>query len=59
MSLVMITGGIDISVVAVTSLVCMCCAMNLDYGQGNVVPSVLIAPGIGPLLALVQCYLIA
>ena len=47
MSLVMITGGIDISVGAVTALVCMCCAMNLDYGGGNVVTSVLIALGIG------------
>ena len=47
MSLVMIPGGIDISVGAVTALVCMCCAMNLDYGGGNVVTSVLIALGIG------------
>ena len=59
MSLVMITGGIDISVGAVTSLVCMCCAMNLDYGGGNVVTSVLIALGIGTAFGLVQGYLIA
>jgi len=59
MSLVMITGGIDISVGAVTALVCMCCAMNLDYGGGNVVTSVLIALGIGTAFGLVQGYLIA
>ena len=59
MSLVMITGGIDISVGAVTALVCMCCAMNLDYGGGNVVTSILIALGIGTAFGLVQGYLIA
>ena len=32
MSLVMITGGIDISVGGVVALVSMCCAVNLDYG---------------------------
>ena len=48
-----------ISVGAVTALVCMCCAMNLDYGGGNVVTSVLIALGIGTAFGLVQGYLIA
>ena len=36
MSLVMITGGIDISVGGVTALVSMCCAVYLDYHGGNV-----------------------
>ena len=31
MSLVMITGGIDISVGTLTALVCMSCAVNLDF----------------------------
>ncbi|MBR6923565.1 MAG: sugar ABC transporter permease YjfF, partial [Oscillospiraceae bacterium] len=54
MSLVMITGGIDISVGAVTSLVCMCCAVHLDFKGGNVFTSILIALGIGLLFGLVQ-----
>ncbi len=59
MSLVMITGGIDISVGAVTSLVCMCCAVHLDFNGGNVFTSILIALGIGLLFGLVQGFLIA
>lgn len=59
MSLVMITGGIDISVGAVTSLVCMCCAVNLDFKGGNVFTSILIALGIGTLFGLIQGFLIA
>ena len=35
MSIVMITGGIDISVGAVTSLVCMACAVNLENQGGR------------------------
>ena len=59
MSLVMIIGGIAISVGAVTALVCMCCAMNLDYQGGNILTSILIALGIGTAFGLVQGYLIA
>ncbi|MBP1592458.1 MAG: sugar ABC transporter permease YjfF [Oscillospiraceae bacterium] len=59
MSLVMITGGIDISVGAVTSLVCMCCAVHLDFNGGNVFTAILIALGIGLLFGLVQGVLIA
>ena len=51
MSVVMITGGIDISVGAVTSLVCMACAVNLEQRGGNIVTVILIGLGIG--LALV------
>ena len=36
MSLVMITGGIDISVGGVVALVSMCCAVYLDYHGGNI-----------------------
>lgn len=59
MSLVMITGGIDISVGGVTALVSMCCAVYLDMHGGNVVMSMLIAIAIGLAFGLVQGYLIA
>ena len=47
MSLVMITGGIDISVGMVTALITMSCAVHLDYQGGNIVTAALIALGIG------------
>lgn len=59
MSLVMITGGIDISVGGVTALVSMCCAVYLDHQGGNIFVSILIALGIGLAFGLVQGYLIA
>lgn len=59
MSIVMITGGIDISVGGVTALVSMCCAVYLDYHQGNVVVSMLIALAIGLAFGAVQGYLVA
>ncbi len=59
MSLVMITGGIDISVGMLTALVCMSCAVNLDFNGGNVLTAILIALGIGTAFGLVQGYLIA
>lgn len=59
MSLVMITGGIDISVGGITALVTMCCAVYLDYHDGNVFGAMLIALGIGLAFGLVQGLLIA
>lgn len=59
MSLVMITGGIDISVGGVAALVSMCCAVYLDLHDGNVVGAILIALGIGLAFGLVQGYLVA
>lgn len=59
MSLVMITGGIDISVGTLTALVCMSCAVNLDYQGGNVTTAILITLGIGTAFGLVQGFLIA
>lgn len=59
MSIVMITGGIDISVGGVTALVSMCCAVYLDYHQGNVFVSMLIALAIGLAFGTVQGYLVA
>ncbi|MBO4241750.1 MAG: sugar ABC transporter permease YjfF, partial [Clostridiales bacterium] len=59
MSLVMITGGIDISVGQVTALVCMACAVHLDFHGGSVFTSLLIALGIGLAFGLVQGFLVA
>ena len=59
MSLVMITGGIDISVGGVVALVSMCCAVYLDYHDGTILGSVLIALGIGLAYGLVQGFLVA
>lgn len=59
MSLVMITGGIDISVGKLTALVCMSAAVNLDYNGGSILTSILIALGIGLAFGIVQGYLVA
>lgn len=59
LSLVMITGGIDISVGGVTALITMCCAVYLDFQGGSVVGSMLMALAIGTCFGLVQGYLIA
>lgn len=59
MSLVMITGGIDISVGGVTALVSMCCAVYLDYKGGNVFMAVVIAIAIGLAFGAFQGVLVA
>lgn len=59
MSLVMITGGIDISVGGVVALVSMCCAVYLDYHDGTIFGSILIALGIGLAYGIVQGFLVA
>lgn len=59
MSLVMITGGIDISVGGVVALVSMCCAVYLDYHDGTIFESILIALGIGLAYGIVQGFLVA
>ena len=64
MTLVMITGGIDISVGQVTCLVCMACAVHLQkvndgLAQGNVFTSILIALSIGLAFGIVQGFLVA
>ena len=59
MSLVMITGGIDISVGGVTALVSMCCAVYLDYKGGNVLMAVVIAILIGLAFGAFQGALVA
>ncbi len=59
MTLVMITGGIDISVGGVTALISMCCAVFLDKQGGNVIGAIFIAVGIGLAFGIVQGFLIA
>ena len=59
MSVVMITGGIDISVGKLTALICMSAAVNLDYQGGSVLSALLLALGIGLAFGLVQGYLVA
>lgn len=58
-SLVMITGGIDISVGGVVALVSMCCAVYLDHHNGNVFGAILIALAIGLAFGIVQGFLVA
>ena len=59
MSLVMITGGIDISVGGVVALVSMSCAVYLDFQGGGVFGSLLIALGIGLAFGAFQGFLVA
>jgi ribose/xylose/arabinose/galactoside ABC-type transport system permease subunit len=59
LSIVMIGGGIDISVGAVCGLVTMACAVLLQSGMGSVWGAVLLALGIGIAFGLVQGFLIA
>ena len=58
LTVVMIGGGIDISVGAVTSLVVMSCVLYLNKG-GNIFVSLLIALGIGLAFGLVQGFLVS
>ena len=58
LTIVMIGGGIDISVGAVTSLVVMSCVMYLNNG-GNIFVSILLALGIGLAFGVVQGFLIS
>lgn len=59
LSLVMITGGIDISVGGVTALISMSCAVYLDYHDGNVFTAVCIALAIGLAFGVFQGFLVA
>jgi len=59
LSIVMVGGGIDISVGGVIAVVTAACAVYLDSGNGNVGTSLLIALGIGLAFGLVQGFLVA
>ncbi|MBO4799559.1 MAG: sugar ABC transporter permease YjfF [Lachnospiraceae bacterium] len=59
LSIVMITGGIDISVGGVTGLITMCCAVWLDKQGGSLIGSMALAVGIGLEFCIIQGYLVA
>ncbi len=59
MSVVMITGGIDISVGGVTCLVCMTCAVHLERQGGSLPTAILIGLAIGLAFGVVQGFLVA
>jgi simple sugar transport system permease protein len=59
LTIVMITGGIDISVGGITALVVMTCVVHMEDGGGNVWTAFLVAMGIGLGFGLVQAYLIS
>ena len=59
LSVVMVSGGIDISVGGVVALVTAACAVYLDSGAGNIYVSICIALGIGLAFGLVQGFLVA
>jgi len=59
LSLVMITGGIDISVGGVVALVSMSCAVLLDFKGGTIFEAILLAVGIGLAFGIVQGFLVA
>ncbi|MCR5803851.1 MAG: sugar ABC transporter permease YjfF [Clostridia bacterium] len=59
MSIVMISGGIDISVGGVVALVSMSCAVYLDFHNGSIIGSFLIALAIGLAYGIVQGLLVA
>lgn len=59
MTLVMINGSIDISVGGVVALVTMCCAVYLDFHNGSIAGSIVIALLIGISYGVVQGFLVA
>ncbi|MCL2670668.1 MAG: ABC transporter permease [Clostridiales bacterium] len=59
MSVVMIGGGIDISVGGVTGLVTMCCAVFLNGRAGSVAGSIFLALGIGLAFGALQGFLVS
>ena len=59
MSIVMICGGIDISVGGVVALVSMSCAVYLDFHNGSIAGAIGIAIMIGVLFGIVQGFLVA
>jgi simple sugar transport system permease protein len=59
LSVVMVGGGIDISVGGVTALVCMCSVVAMDDKGFGVFPALLVALGIGLAFGIVQGFLIS
>ena len=59
MSIVMICGGIDISVGGVVALVSMSCAVFLDFHNGSILGAIGIALAIGLAFGLIQGFFVA
>lgn len=59
LTIVMIVGGIDISVGGITALVVMSCVVHMDVQGGNVFTAILVAVGIGLAFGLVHGFLVA
>jgi len=59
LTIVMIAGGIDISVGGITALVTMACVVYLDDKGGSVAGSLALALGIGTAFGLVQGFLVS
>ena len=59
LTIVMIAGGIDISVGGITALVTMTCVVYLDDKGGSVFGSMALALGIGTAFGLVQGFLVS
>lgn len=59
LTIVMITGGIDISVGGVTALVTMASVVHLNSGSGSVFGSLCLALGIGLAFGLIQGLLVS
>lgn len=59
LTIVMIAGGIDISVGGITALVVMSCVVYMDDYSGSVLGALVMALGIGLAFGLVQGYLIS
>ncbi len=59
LTIVMIAGGIDISVGGITALVTMACVVYLDDHSGSVAGSMALALGIGTAFGLVQGFLVS
>jgi len=59
LSIVMISGGIDISVAAVANLVCMACAVTLKDNGFNVIGALVLSLGIGLAFGALQGFLVS
>jgi simple sugar transport system permease protein len=59
LSIVMVTGGIDISVGGITGLVTMACVVSLGQGGGNILTTLLLALAIGLAFGIAQGFLIS
>ncbi|MHC1692090.1 MAG: ABC transporter permease [Sphaerochaetaceae bacterium] len=59
LSIVMIGGGIDISIGSVCGLITMACAVFLQSKSGSIGGAILISLGIGIMFGILQGYLIA